>query len=285
MTSSPEFSGLSGANLGIMTRNGNSVVRKTSANLAGNDRLRLQMEKQISFINLCGPISAPRVLESGIDSTGKFYFDMEFVSGLDGHRFLERCSPRDLQSFSARLLAHLSSLKILPVIAPPGKQPSLFHSCLHKLVEIHHRDVSLGNELAGIILGKLSTIQALRIEKEGFCHGDFTLENMLIDGQGDVYFVDFLDSTFEHPVQDLVKLSQDIHGGWFRTKGRRLSSAVVAHIQKTIQPAVDRDFPFYSDVRDTLLALNFCRILPYVSNDVQKEFVLNQIKKFIHYIP
>lgn len=285
MTSSPELSGLSGADLGIITRNGNSFVRKTSANLAGNNRLRLQMEKQISFIDLCGPISAPPILEYGIDSTGKFYFDMEFVSGLDGHRFLERCSPRDLQSFSERLLTHLSSLNILPVIGPHGKQPSLFHSCLHKLVEIHQGTVSLGDELAGIMLGKLSTIQTLCIEKEGFCHGDFTLENMLIDGQGNVYFVDFLDSTFEHPVQDLVKLSQDIHGGWFRAKGRRLSSAVVAHIQEIIQPAIDRDFPYYSDVRDTLLALNFCRILPYVSNKIQEEFVLNQIKKFIHCTP
>lgn len=285
MTAPHSLKGLSGASLQLVIYGNNTLVRKTSEFPNGNDRLRMQMEKQNSFIKLGGPISAPAILDFGINSLGCFYFEMELVSGLDGHRFLERCSPKELHCFTEALISHLATVKSLPMIAKSGQFPTLFHSSLNKIVEIHHKNVGLSNEDAGLLLKRLQIIKDLEITREGFCHGDFTLENMLIDGNGKLHFVDFLDSAFEHPVQDFVKLSQDLHGGWFRCKGRRLSSAVIAHIEHAIQPVIDRDFSYYSnEVRNVLQSLNFCRILPYTSSDIQKEFVLNQIKKFINHI-
>ena len=280
MSNPPELLGLSGANLRIVSQAGGMVVRKTASSPAGNERLKRQEEKQRAFIALGGPITAPTILGSGMDAGGNYFFDMEFVSGLDGHRFLERCSPRDLRSFTDRLASHLASLNRLPSIGCASAHPSLFDACLHKLVEVHHRDVGLGNELAGSILAQLSMIQTLEITDTGFCHGDFTLENILIDAHGSIYFIDFLDSTFEHPIQDLVKLSQDLHGGWFRIQGKRLSSAVVAYMERMIEPAVADAFPYYRRVRNTLQALNFCRILPYVTDEARKNFVLARIKQF-----
>jgi aminoglycoside phosphotransferase (APT) family kinase protein len=280
MSNPPELTGLSGANLSIVSHAGGIVVRKTAASAHGNERLKKQAEKQSAFIALDGPITAPKILGSGSDTRGNYYFDMEFISGLDGHRFLERCSPRDLRAFADRLVSHLSTLSQLPCIGGPSAHASLFDACLHKLVEVHHRDVGLGNALAGSILAQLHGVRELGIVNAGFCHGDFTLENILIDARGNIYFVDFLDSNFEHPVQDLIKLSQDIHGGWFSIRGKRLSSAVIAYLERTIQPALNEAFPYYRDVRNILQALNFCRILPYVSDQKQKNFVLQRIQQF-----
>ena len=44
----------------------------------------------------------------------------------------------------------------------------------------------------------------------GFCHGDFTYANMLVNSINEIFLVDFLDSFFESPLQDLSKLRQDL---------------------------------------------------------------------------
>jgi aminoglycoside phosphotransferase (APT) family kinase protein len=280
MTSSPQLQGLSGANLRIVAEPGGIVIRKTAASTAGNERLRRQEAKQREFIALGGPLGAPAILDSGLDPEGRFYFDMEFIGGQDGHRFLERCSPVELESFTSQLVDHIAVLKALPMIGGPGIHASLYDACVHKLAEVVHRDVGLGDSLAGCILRNLSAVRHLDIVGQGFCHGDFTLENILVDMHGGIHLVDFLDSTFEHPLQDLVKLSQDLHGGWFHARGKRISSAVISFLERRLQPVLDEAFPYYPDVRDTLQAVNFCRILPYVHDESQKSFVLKKIKLF-----
>lgn len=276
----PHLQGLSGAGLSILPGSDGIVVRKTAASQCGNERLKRQEKKQREFIRLGGPVGAPAILDSGFDSLGHFYFDMEFIGGHDGHRFLERCSPDELRSFAAQLVEHIAILPDLPVIGSVSDHLSLFDACLHKLAEVVHRDVGLNDHLAGCILRGLKTVQRLGIREAGFCHGDFTLENILVDMHGKIHLVDFLDSTFEHPLQDLTKLSQDLHGGWFRARGRRLSSAVISFLEDKVQPVIDKAFPYYPEVRNILQAVNYCRILPYVRNEDQKSFVLDTIKRF-----
>lgn len=56
------------------------------------------MEKQQAFAALGAPIRTPEILDSNTDDEGRFYFDMDYVVGLDGHKFLEKCTPEDLRS-------------------------------------------------------------------------------------------------------------------------------------------------------------------------------------------
>ena len=276
----PSLDGLSGANLRIVPGANGYVVRKTAATTAGNARLRRQEAKQRAFAALDTPVKAPAIVATGTDGEGRFYFDMEFIGGLDGHRFLERCSPGELHSFTCQLVDHLASISGLPMIGESGGCESLFDACLRKLAEVSHRDAGLPEELAGRILARLGPVYELNLSECGFCHGDFTLENILVDLHGRLHFVDFLDSSFEHPVQDLVKLGQDLDGGWFRMRGKRLSSAVVSHLDQQIQPLIRKSFPYFPAVKDTLQAINFCRILPYVSQESEKSFIIEAIRRF-----
>ena len=280
MTAYPLLSGNSGATLRILPTKGQAIVRKSSPTEEGNSRLMRQMEKQLSFSALGTPIRTPEILQSGIDDGGRFYFDMEFVAGLDGHKFLERCSPADLRGFTRKLSEHLAIINQLPVIGKTSAYPTLFDACVYKLIEIHHRNVGLSNEHVGRILNSLEQVRRLEISAQAFCHGDFTLENIMINTRGELMFVDFLDSAFEHPLQDLVKLSQDIHGGWFRMKGRRISGAFIAYLDQMLGEAADQVFPEYELIRKVLQALNFARILPYVNSESERQFVIAQISKF-----
>jgi len=280
MSAPIHLKGQSGARLRVLTKNGKAIVRKSSPDGQSDSRLLRQMEKQRAFNALGGQVKAPEILDSGTDEEGRFYFDMEFIAGLDGHLFLEKCSPAELRDFARKLSDHLLTINHLPSIGLPSIYKSLFEASVYKLIQIHQQHVGLSNEQAGLILDQLERVRNLEIKSQGFCHGDFTLENIMVDTRGNLVFVDFLDSAFEHPLQDIVKLSQDIHGGWFRTKGRRISGAYISYLDEMLGVAVKNSFPCYKPVRNVLQALNFCRILPYITNEYQQIFVIDQINKF-----
>lgn len=240
------------------------------------------MQKQQAFSALGSAFKAPEIIGCGTHDDGRFYFDMEFIVGLDGHRYLEKCAPAELRQFSTKLAEHLTSLRGLPCIGHPSAYQSLFEACVFKLIEIHHRHVGLSDDLAGRILNGLQAVKDLGITEQSFCHGDFTLENIVVNARGDLHFVDFLDSSFEHPVQDLIKLSQDTLGSWFRFRGRRISAAIISHLDEAFAVAAQSICPAYEDVRSVLQAWNFCRILPYISDASQKTFILNKIHTFAH---
>jgi hypothetical protein len=83
------LSGFSGARVLLIRENGGQpFVRKIAATPSGNARLGLQAAKQkLTAGLLAGVATTPRILEEGeIDSC--YYFDMEYVRGLDGISFL-----------------------------------------------------------------------------------------------------------------------------------------------------------------------------------------------------
>lgn len=282
MTHHAQLSGLSGATLQILSDSGHAIVRKKSSSAQGNPRLQRQMEKQQAFSRLNSPIKTPEILNAGTTSEGIFYFDMKFVYGLDGHRFLEQGGPAEMREFAAKLTDHLSRIDTHPCIGRTSAYTSLYDSCIYKLIEVHRQNVGLSDELAGKILACLEQVRKMNIDTQGFCHGDFTLENMMIGSKGDLFFVDFLDSTFEHPIQDFIKLSQDIHGGWFRTRGRRISASYIAYLEKIMECAVEKTVPGYAPARSVLQSLNFCRILPYARDEIQRKFVIDRITQFVN---
>ena len=102
------LSGLSGARVVLMTRDGQRwFVRKAAADQAGSARLRRQLAKQLAFGHaLDGAVRVPRVLDQG-ELDGRFYFDMEFVRGMDGVSYLRRASYAEVVTMAVFLVAVL----------------------------------------------------------------------------------------------------------------------------------------------------------------------------------
>lgn len=278
-----ELNGFSGACLEILSGRTSLRVRKHASSPAGSARLRRQMEKQMAFAGLGTSLRTPEILECG-ETDGCFYFDMEYVPGLDGHRFLEKCNPADLRRFTTQITFFLEEAVALPTISQ-GSCANLFIASVEKLLEVHAKNVGLDHVLVGRLLLGLDQVKTLALDTPGFCHGDFTLENIIVDEHGCLWLVDFLDSTFEHPVQDYVKLSQDLLGGWFEMKNRIISPAIQCYLHENISAKISALNPAYSSMESILLALNFCRILPYARSPREREFVLKRIQRFCHSRP
>jgi Ser/Thr protein kinase RdoA (MazF antagonist) len=112
----------------------------------------------------------------------------------------------------------------------------------------------------------------------GFCHGDFTLSNMIFSNNR-IYLVDFLDSFIETPIIDIVKLRQDTKFHWSllleddiaqHQKGKIIQ--VLKYYDARIINHFSR-YPFYQAWYHFLEKLNLLRIVPYLIKSEELEFV------------
>ena len=102
----------------------------------------------------------------------------------------------------------------------------------------------------------------------GPCHGDLTLSNIILNPAERLVLVDYLDTFFESPLQDVAKLNQDLLLGWstrhennnLRIKSEIFNSAAYPSYAKKIH----KDF---GPATDILLLLCLARIAPYVHED------------------
>ena len=184
-----DLGGHSGCKILLMEEDdGFTFVRKISKDTEYNSRLKKQCEKQSSFNG--GKIKAPIVFKSGLSEEGLFYFDMEYVQGMT-------------------LAEYVKSMEI-------GKVRGLVEILVDNLIPKQKKEISVedSNIVTDIFDNKISSLrQALSLHKNSIieqsldlleahdwtslvpsqCHGDLTLENIIIKNDT-LYFIDFLDS-------------------------------------------------------------------------------------------
>jgi aminoglycoside phosphotransferase (APT) family kinase protein len=288
------LSGLSGARVVVMTRDGQRwFVRKAARDAAGSARLRRQLAKQVAFGQaLDGAVRVPDILDQG-EVDGRFYFDMEYVRGADGISYLRRASYAEVAALADRLCGYLDEIAVRPAhsatgpgagLGPglgPGLGSTLFDALYTKLCEVHRKsDALAGDTLAQLFLG----LERLRGVSAGLaptmCHGDLTLENLVIDERGGFWLLDFLDAPFEHWWQDVAKLHQDLDGGWYLMTQPPIARCVLDFLSRRLIAAASRREPMYAQVHAVLLACTFARILPYARTAEERAFVAARVEHY-----
>ena len=274
------LSGLSGARVVLMTRDGQRwFVRKAAADQAGSARLRRQLAKQLAFGHaLDGAVRVPRVLDQG-ELDGRFYFDMEFVRGMDGISYLRRASYAEVGQMADRLCGYLDEIATR---APTGASgPGLFDALYAKLCDVHRRTYELGGETLAQLFLALEQLRELSAAlSPTMCHGDLTLENLVVDERGALWLLDFLDAPFEHWWQDVAKLHQDLDGEWYLLKQPPIARCVLDYLSRRLLAAASRNAPMYAQIHAVLLACNFVRILPYARTPQELQFVKARVEHF-----
>ncbi len=273
------LSGLSGARVLLMTTDDRHwFVRKIASDAAGSARLRGQMTKQIALAATTDVVATPRVLEHG-EIDGRFYFDMEFVRGTDGVSYLRRATYAQVEALSDRFCRYLETVAAqAPDHASSG---SLFEALFGKLCEVQQRTSLIDDAtLAALFM----SLERLRARTAGLattrCHGDLTLENIVVDDRGQVWLLDLLDAPFEHYWQDLAKLHQDLAGGWYLRSHPPIARYVLDYVSRRLLAAATQLDPSYVEIHPVLLACTFVRILPYVRTPEEQQFVKQRIAHF-----
>lgn len=278
------LSGHSGAELRLLVDGTMPLVRKTAGSIQQNARLMAQSRKQRSLFN-CG-VPFPIVPFDGIASDGRAYFDMEYIPGrtaaeviLDGDRLDESL----ITDAVARFLefARFTNAMEIP--------PDLF---LSKIVVIeaartpacrpHAREISR--------IARRLKAQDWSGIPASLCHGDLTLENLIISAEGGVVFIDCDDCFTSSWWLDAAKLFQDVIGHWCVRSlyldgprdSRLLKAAEQFHrLETALRRLFDTLEPKLGPRLQPLTALHLFRTVPYARDEATVSFVLRSIEKVL----
>jgi aminoglycoside phosphotransferase (APT) family kinase protein len=279
------LSGLSGAQVFLITLDGRHWrVRKAAQTAAASERLRGQARKQAAFaLEMHGLISTPTILDEG-EIEGRFYYDMEFVRGPDGTSYLLRASYDEVTRFADSLCQYLEAAANRPALSQTATG-TLFDALYAKICDIQRATGLISSENLASLFLALDRVRRLGDVPMTLCHGDLTLENMVVEQGGRICVVDLLDSPFEHYWQDVAKLHQDLSGGWYLLEQPPVAKCVLDFVSRRLLQAATRLNPQYPEVHSLLVATTFARILPYTRTPDETNFVTDRITYFARQSP
>lgn len=227
---------------------GTKFVRKISPSEDYNARLQTQFKKQRNFVSSFGA-KTPKVINSGfLDDL--FYFDMEYVTG-------------QLMSDCINLVEIGSLIPYFEIINKHFENSNQSKSDL--TIPILEKTKDLREILPKKYENYTRIIEDANWEgmPTGYCHGDFTLENMIVSN-GELYFIDFLDSFSDTVLVDISKLLFDVRYFWSSRHIKR--RALVKNIFVENYLTEKSLYKTYHDQINCLVILNTLRILPYAKN-------------------
>jgi thiamine kinase-like enzyme len=265
-----DLGGHSGCSILLCETEDNLVfVRKISGSIGYNERLESQAKKQSEFRSEF--VKAPRIISTGYKD-GLFYFDMEYIAGITLAKYMNTIQ-------IGRVRGLVDSIVRSIVASRNGQleaKEDIFKKKIKSLTDNLKRNE---NKTVSRALKLLNNHNWSRFTRT-FCHGDLTLENVIVkDGQ--LYYIDFLDSFYDSWLMDISTLMQDVQTMWsYRFNEEQ-------NINTLLRLIVFRDILMdkvkemvgseYIEVYYALL-LKLIRIYPYTSDERTLSFLDEKVK-------
>ncbi|MBS0275962.1 MAG: phosphotransferase [Proteobacteria bacterium] len=277
-----DLHGNSGARIALHTGTRGSFVRKTAGSPAANARLLAQAAKQ-NELGRSGVV-LPRVLISGYGEDRLAFFDMEYVAGRTVADAVVHDAPFDRNALGAalqRLLWLLASCR--------GEE--LPEAQFHGKIDDIARKAAQHEHCAPLMPQILTCTKRLNgCDWSGIpqspCHGDLTLENIMLASQRGIVFIDCDDAWVSSFWLDVGKLFQDIAGHWC-IRGLYEADAPAIRRAGAVQKLerMGADFRALAAAADPVLpvrlpqlaALGLFRALPYARTSSVAGFVCARI--------
>ena len=270
------LNGHSGCVVALYQRGNNFFVRKKASSPSYNFRLKKQFAKQKNFVN--SPyVLAPAILNCGMQN-GLFYFDMQFVAARTLAEYIPSVHITEITDFVRYLFKSIYLNNNLNNANANRIFSMKIESLENKLTQYPH--------LKGAF-DKLKVQNWSRVYKSP-CHGDLTLENIMITPDHKLYLIDFLDSFYNSWMIDLAKLFQDVLLKWsFRYQ--KLSPAAQLRLQVAKEALTEEILtaPNGQEKLSTIyhiLLLNVLRIYPYVKDEITRNFLDSAVDKMVCFL-
>lgn len=251
-----DLGGHSGCKILLCEENGKYFVRKISGSVEYNHRLEKQCLKQKEFKTTT--VKVPKILNSGYESN-LFYFDMEYVQGITLAKYISKIDVSKISSIADLLVSNIDFNESIL---------NDFNAYLNKINELTDKTLHLNNEYINSALAYLKEYSWIDFSNS-FCHGDLTLENIIVRN-GELYYIDFLDSFANSWILDIGKLLQDTDCFWSYRKDEkfdvntRLRLIILKEILLDKIESINKKY--VSDAYAALL-LNLIRIYPYTTDE------------------
>lgn len=275
-----DIKGHSGCNIDIIEEGDNLLVKKSTLDKKYLKRLELQGNKQMNDKCLTDSIYNPSIskIEANEDEC---YILMDYIYANNFIDYFEKASPQDIDHFIDNFIKYIHNEIDKCEIKKVSK--NVFIDKFNSVVKnCEKNDLLKGNMRVKSILKDCENVFTNMSEEfeipVGICHGDLTFSNILFSSNK-FYFIDYLDSFIETPIQDIVKLRQDTKYFWSTMMYKKKYDVVRLNIIfNYIDDKISEhfgNFEYYYRNYDRLQLMNILRILPYVKEEKVRDFVLN----------
>ena len=275
-----DIKGHSGCNIDIIEEGDNLLVKKSTLDKKYLKRLELQGNKQMNDKCLTDSIYNPSIskIEANEDEC---YILMDYIYANNFIEYFEKASPQDIDHFIDNFIKYIHNEIDKCEIKKVSK--NVFIDKFNSVVKnCEKNDLLKGNMRVKSILKDCENVFTNMPEEfeipVGICHGDLTFSNILFSSNK-FYFIDYLDSFIETPIQDIVKLRQDTKYFWSTMMYKKKYDVVRLNIIfNYIDDKISEhfgNFEYYYRNYDRLQLMNILRILPYVKEENVRDFVLN----------
>tara|TARA_Y100000389_G_C17432056_1_gene503272 strand:+ start:48 stop:887 length:840 start_codon:yes stop_codon:yes gene_type:complete len=246
------------------------------------DRVNKNISKQKQFINKTfGNISLFSVPIIDITKhSKKITIKMPYIDGLSGSDII-------LYSHRTNFISFLKFVEnyFLECFKKVDYQNIDSHIFLKKVDDIFSNTSIKISISENIIKKGINKIKNMTIPI-GTCHGDFTLDNMIIGDDGRFYLIDFLKTYLDTPLQDFIKLKQDTEYGWCVRKLSKSDQTKANVFFDKIKelPILKKIEMEYTKEIKILNLISLLRIAPYVKDKITEnwlEYHLNKITKHL----
>lgn len=268
-----ELTGHSGCALNLIKKDGKLIVEKQAKNLRYNERLKIQCAKQDHFIS--DRLHAVKVIASGYKRDGLFYFDMDYISGITMAEYMREISLQQLDDLAGVLFNQM--------IQPQEYDPYACH-VFYKKIEDLRKHIPYQDDVIQQALTLLKDYE-WKYMIPSDCHGDFTLENILIAGN-QIFLIDFLDSFYDSWMIDYAKILQDVELFWHYRHELHMDVNLrmrLLILKENLKNRILRlkDGKNLMGCIYHILLLNILRILPYTEEKPTIDFLIKKIKYVI----
>ncbi|MEI9885318.1 MAG: phosphotransferase [Rhizomicrobium sp.] len=272
--------GHSGAGVALCTRFGESFVRKTACDAAGNLRLRRQAIKQ--RLLAAQGFAFPPVRRIAQDAQGRAFFEMDYIPARTLAELVAHAVPFDRDT----VVEAVGGLVRALAAAAAGPIPQdLFH---RKIADIVRQSETLAilapHRLAIAALGGALSARDWSGVPHSPDHGDLTLENILVPQDGRAVFLDCDAAWVSSAWLDLAKLFQDIGGLWFlRAAGPPSVDALerLSRLGEQLRALAGRIDPGLPPRLNQFAALHLFRTLPYTRDAGFAAFALTAADRLL----
>jgi aminoglycoside phosphotransferase len=273
-----QFHGHSGATVMLYGRGRERIVRKTASEFGRNERLRRQSALQ-RHLSGCG-LPFPCVLDEGIGDDGFAFFDMEYVPANNLAALVCGAAPYDKEIVVSTLDRVFRFFRLTTQGTLPAAS---FHAKIDQVAD-HCRLLPQKTPIAGMA-ARLNTLQWDAVPSS-VCHGDMTLENMLVSSTRGLVFVDCDDCFVSSYWLDAAKIFQDVSGQWCL---RNVAESGIPGLDRpSVLPRLQQLIPALRAMLALIdpqlairlpqfTALSLFRTLPYARDPELVDFVLERM--------
>lgn len=267
-----DLGGHSGCKIILCEEGDRIFVRKISNAIDYNSRLKMQAEKQDAFQS--PTVKTPKIYSMGYTEDGLFYFDMEYIQGITLAEQIGRIEIGKIRGFVESLISSIITYDKQDKVdtKPFTRKIASLKEELEK-----HKNANIDKAL------ELLNIHDWSFFGQSFCHGDLTLENIIIKGDR-IYLIDFLDSFYDNWLLDVGTLLQDVLTMWSYRYQETVSINTVLRLMMFQDILVDsvreKIGKKYIEIYYALL-LKLVRIFPYCKDATTYQFLTDKIGEII----